>query len=73
MTEGGTNNKEKIVDLQPTKKSYDLEVYITNMKHMVVEADSLEQAIEKAKSEARKYMGKDWKSLEIVEAGSDAV
>ena len=41
------------------------------MKHMAVEADSLEQAIEKAKSEARKHMGKDWKSLEIVEAGSD--
>jgi hypothetical protein len=47
---------------------YDLELYLTTVKHFAVDAESLEEAKNKATQEARKHMGKDWRSLEIVES-----
>ena len=47
---------------------YDLELYLTTVKHFAVDAESLEEAKSKATNEARKHMGKDWRSLEIVES-----
>jgi len=49
-------------------KRYDLELYLTTVKHFAVDAESLEEAKNKAAQEARKHMGKDWRSLEIVES-----
>ncbi len=49
-------------------KRYDLELYLTTVKHFVVDAESLEEAKSKATNEARKHMGKDWRSLEVVES-----
>ncbi len=47
---------------------YDLELYLTTVKHFAVDAESLEEAKSKATNEARKHMGKDWRSLEVVES-----
>ena len=49
-------------------KRSDLELYLTTVKHFAVDAESLEEAKSKATNEARKHMGKDWRSLEIVES-----
>ena len=49
-------------------KRYELELYLTTVKHFAVDAESLEEAKSKATEEARKHMGKDWRSLEIVES-----
>ena len=49
-------------------KRYDLELYLTTVKHFAVDAESLEEAKNKATQEARKHMGKDWRSLEVVES-----
>tara|TARA_R100001509_G_scaffold162588_1_gene134587 strand:+ start:3363 stop:3536 length:174 start_codon:yes stop_codon:yes gene_type:complete len=49
-------------------KRYELELYLTTVKYFAVEAESLEEAKSKATDEARKHMGEDWRSLEIVES-----
>jgi hypothetical protein len=49
-------------------KRYELELHLTTVKHFAVEASCLEEAKSKATEEARKHMGKDWRSLEIVES-----
>jgi len=50
------------------KKTFDLEVLITSVKYITVEADSLEEAREKALAESRKHFGLDFRGVDIVEA-----
>lgn len=54
-------------------KRYELELYLTTVKHFAVDSESLEEAKSKATNEARKHMGKDWRSLEIVESSKTSV
>jgi len=53
------------------KKSFDLEVLITTVKHMRVEAHSLSDAKDLALIESRKHFGEDFRRVDIVEASED--
>tara|TARA_R100001224_G_C4013364_1_gene146911 strand:+ start:73 stop:261 length:189 start_codon:yes stop_codon:yes gene_type:complete len=58
------------MELVKPKKSFDLEVLITSVKYIKVEADSIEEAREKALAETRKHFGPDFRGVDIVEAPS---
>lgn len=58
------------MELVKPKKSFDLEVLITSVKHLRVEADSIEEARELALKESRKHFGADFRAVDIVEAAN---
>jgi hypothetical protein len=59
------------MEIKPARKIYALEAHITTVKYFSIEADSLEEAKEKATNEARRFMGKDWRGLVIKEADDE--
>ena len=59
------------MEIKPVLKTYALEAHITTVKHFSIEAESLEEAKKKATTEARRFMGKDWKGLIIKEADNE--
>jgi len=59
------------MEIKPVLKTYALEAHITTVKHFSIEAESLEEAKKKATTEARRFMGKDWKGLVIKEADDE--
>jgi len=59
------------MEIKPARKIYALEAHITTVKHFSIEADSLKEAKQKAATEARRFMGEDWKGLVIKEADNE--
>ena len=56
------------MEIVKPKKSFDLEILITSVKFMSVEADTIEEARELALQQSRKHFYEDFRGVDIVEA-----
>ena len=56
------------MEIVKPKKRFDLEILITSVKFMSVEADTIEEARELALQQSRKHFGDDFRGVDIVEA-----